>query len=122
MKTLFACLLLVFAIALWADVDVTGKWTGTFEPSGGDGQAGGAFLKLTQKGTDISGTAGPDENQQLPIRKGKIEGDKVTLEVENEGIVLHFALVLAGDRLKGEAHMEREGQTRTAKIDVTRSK
>ncbi|SPF54135.1 conserved exported hypothetical protein [Candidatus Sulfopaludibacter sp. SbA4] len=118
MKNLFVCLLL--AIALWADVDLTGKWSGTFEP--GDGQSGTALLMLTQTGTEITGSVGPDEDQRFSIQKGKIEGDKVTLEVENEGHKMHFALVLAGDHLKGEAHMEAEGQTRTAKIDVTRSK
>jgi hypothetical protein len=122
MKKLLAFLLLVSAISLSADVDLTGKWSGTFEATGGDGQTGTALLTLKQTGTEITGSVGPNEDQQFSIQKGKIEGDKVTLEVANEGRTMHFALVLAGDHLKGEAKMEAEGQTRSAKIDVTRSK
>ena len=122
MKKLFVCLILASVIALFADVDVTGKWSGTFDASGGNGEIGTALLTLKQTGTEITGSVGPSEDQQYSIQKGKIEGDKVTLEVENEGHTMHFALVLAGDHLKGEAHMEADGQARTAKLDVTRSK
>lgn len=35
---------------------------------------------------------------------------------------MQFKLVLAGDRLKGDATMTREGQSRTAKLDLSREK
>jgi len=122
MKKALGCLLLASALVFAADVDLTGKWTGSFQPVGGDGAAGTALLVLQQKGTAITGSVGPDEENRYDIEKGTIEGDKVTLDVKNEGRTMHFALVLAGDHLKGEAQMSAEGQTRTAKIDVTKAK
>jgi hypothetical protein len=126
MKAVFGCLLLASALVLSAaDVDVTGKWSGSFDASGPDGQskASTALLDLTQKGTAISGTIGPNEDERFTITKGTLDGEKITLDVDDgNGHQIHIALVLAGDHLKGDAHMSAEGQTRTAKIDVTRSK
>ena len=123
MKRIFACLLLASAIVLSAaDVNVSGKWTGSFDASGGDGPST-ALLNLTQKGAEITGTIGPSEDHQFGIQKGTIEGDKVTLEVDDgNGHRIHVSLVLAADHLKGDVRMEAEGQSRSAKIDVTRSK
>jgi hypothetical protein len=118
-----ACLWLMTALAVWA-ADVTGKWSGSFEPIGAEGQGdtGTALLVLTQKGTEITGTVGPDEGQRFDIQKGSIEGDKITLAVENEGRSMRFALVLDGDHIKGEATMTQGDNTRKAKLDLTRAK
>src|SRR5579863_3208052 len=126
MKTLFTLLLLVllaFVATLPAvEIDLTGKWTGTFDGSGGQEKPSTAVLLQKQKGPEISGTAGPTEEDQFPIRNGKIEGNKITLDVDHQGIIMHVALTLTGDRLQGDAHMSRDGETATATIDVTRSK
>jgi hypothetical protein len=123
MKRLFTILLLSsFAVLAAADTDLTGKWTGTFDGSGGQEKPSSAVLLLKQKGMEITGTAGPSEDQQFPIRSGKVEGTKVTLDVDHEGNLMHVALVLEGDRLTGSAQVSRDGGTLTAKIDVTRSK
>jgi hypothetical protein len=107
-----------------ADANVTGKWSGSFNASdpNGDSKESTAIMVLKQTGSDITGTVGPNDDEQFEIRKGKIEGDKITLEVEQEGHTLTFNLVLAADRITGEARLSRDGQTRTAKIDVTRAK
>jgi hypothetical protein len=123
MRTVF-CILLLGALALVAvaDTNVTGKWTGSFKVAGPEKEGGTAFLMLKQTGSDISGTVGPDEGEQHTITKGKIEGDKITLLVEDEGHSIKFELVVAGDRISGDANIAHEGQTRQAKIDVTRVK
>ena len=78
---------------------------------------------LTQNGTEITGAVGPDEGEQHAITKGKIEGDKITLVVEDEeGRTIKFDLVLAADRITGDVNMVRDGQTAKAKINVTRAK
>ena len=119
--TRILCCFLLTAMAMFADV--TGKWSGSFDVTAPDGQtkASTAFLVLKQSGDAITGTAGPNERQQFTIKVGKIEGDKIALEVAHEnGLVIKFDLTLAGGHLKGNASGENEeGQKMTAKLDVT---
>jgi hypothetical protein len=123
MRTI-VCILLLGALALVAvaDTNVTGKWAGSFKIAGPESDGGTAFLMLKQSGSDISGTVGPGEGEQHPITKGRIEGDKITLLVEDEGHTIKFDLVVAGDRITGDAKMSQDGQAIQAKIDVTRAK
>lgn len=123
MRTLL-CLLLAATLLAAADVDLTGKWTGTFDMNGPNGETNNstALLVLKQSGTAITGTVGPNEEQQFPLVKGKVEGDKITLEADREGNPVTFNLVLADGRLKGEVLISRDGETRKAKIDVGRAK
>jgi len=110
---------LLSAIALLADV--SGKWSGSFIPDGQDAES--AVLHLKQDGPTITGTAGPSEEQQMAIRAGKVDGDKVSFEVALEGgDVIKFELMLAEEHLRGTASGEHEGQKRSAKLDVTRTK
>lgn len=127
MKTLktFLCILLLAAFALaTTEENVTGKWSGSFAPVGSNGETkeSTAFLVLKQTGTEITGTAGPNEGEQYPIEKGKIEGNKITLEVNHDDHILKFALVVADERIKGEASMAADGQEMKAKLDVGRVK
>src|SRR5262245_22903956 len=75
-------------------VDVTGVWTGTLTPTGG-GNPGPAHIDLKQKGTELTGTAGPNANRQSPIANGKIATVKgvtsVVFDATQEGApVMHF--------------------------------
>lgn len=126
MKTLLSLVALAMvAFGAVADTDVSGKWSGAFNMTAPDGSVreGTAVAVLKQSGTEITGTAGPNDDEQYQITKGKIEGEKITLEVQpNDGPVIKLALVLAGDRIKGDAVMERDGEKRTAKLDLGRVK
>jgi len=104
--------------------NVTGNWSGTFVLTDASGQAkdSTAFLVLKQTGSEITGSVGPNEGEQHQRKTGKIAGDKITLLVEDEGRVINFDLVVSADRIKGDAKMSREGETATAKLDVTRGK
>ena len=114
--------------ALWAATaaaaDVTGKWSGTFKATNQDGQTqdGTAVLILKQTGSDITGSIGPDEGEQHAVTKGKIEGDKITLECADGGLVIKLDLVLAGDRIAGDVSATGEGRSMKAKIDVAKAK
>jgi hypothetical protein len=121
MKTLVCTLLLsLFALTALA-ADATGKWTGTFAPEGDN--PSGAFVVLKQAGTTLTGSAGPDEGQQWPIKNGKIAGNKITGEVTSpEGMVFKLDLTLDGDKIKGDVNATRDGQAIKAKIDLTRQK
>jgi hypothetical protein len=117
-KTL--CCFLLTAMAMFADV--TGKWSGSFEATGSDGQtnAGTAFLTLKQTGDAISGTAGPSQEHQVTIKSGKIDGSKIALElIMDDGGVLTFDLTLADGHIKGDVKGDRGGEKMTAKLDVT---
>lgn len=126
MKTLAAIslLLLTFAPPQTA-ANLTGKWTGAFNVTGPDGTTRdqGIELNLTQKGKDVTGTAGPNAERQWTLSKGVVAGDKVTFVVQvPDGPTINFALMLTKDRLVGEATGEDDGQKVTAKIDVGRTK
>jgi hypothetical protein len=118
------CFLIGAILAVAADVDVTGKWSGSFNGTNPNGETreSNALLMLKQSGTDITGTVGPNEEEQFVIQKGKIDGDKITLEVDHQGHTMTFSLVLAAGRITGGAEMSTDGQTMKAKIDVTRAK
>lgn len=125
MRTLL-CFLVLAAFAAGiavADTNITGKWTGSFNSSGPDGEAreSTAVLMLKQNGSAITGTVGPTENDQHMAVKGKIDGDKTTLNAEDEGRAVTFDLVLAADRISGDMNMVHSGQTAQAKIDVKRA-
>ena len=120
------CLLMLAALAgvALADVDVTGKWSGSFNATNPNGETkeSTALLVLKQSGSEITGTVGPNEDERFAIQKGKIDGDKITLEVDDKGRTMTFNLVLAADRITGEAQMSRDGLSMKAKIDVSRAK
>ncbi len=122
MKRSVLCLLLSVASLL---ADVTGKWSGSFDITGPDGQtkADTAFLNLKQEGAKITGTAGPSEDKQFDIKTGKIDGDKIALEVVLEdGGVLTFDLALDNEHIKGDVKGQMGDEKMTAKMDVTRVK
>ena len=106
-------------------VDLTGKWSGTFTRS--TGQQAEAYLDLTQKGAELTGTAGPRPDQQLTISKGKVTTVKgvtsVTFEAtEPNGNVIKFDLKLVEGRLKGQVVTDANGEKREATVDVGRTK
>lgn len=128
MKTLAALALLMVTAAPAATAqtaDLTGKWAGTFSIITPDGTPRDQpiELTLTQKGKDLTGTAGPNAERQWPVSKGTVAGTKVAFDVTtDEGLVIKFTLTSAKDRLQGDADASSEGQTRKAKVDVTRAK
>ncbi|HEX6971424.1 MAG TPA: hypothetical protein VF234_04335, partial [Limnochordia bacterium] len=101
--------------------DATGKWSGSFAPEGQN--PSGAFVILKQAGTALTGSAGPDEGEQWPLKNGKIVGNKITGEVTSpDGVVYKLDVVLDGDHMKGDVSASREGQAIKAKIELTRQK
>ena len=125
MKTISKLLILAAVwVAVAAAADVSGKWSGTFKATNPDGEAhdGTALLVLKQTGSEITGSIGPHADEQHTITKGKIEGDKITLESTDGGVVIKLELVLTGDKIAGDVTASGEGRTMKAKIDVTRQK
>ena len=113
---------LFLAPALMAAEDLTGNWSGSFVMTLSDGGSkdSTAFMDLKQKEAEITGTAGENPDTQWAILKGKVEGNKVTFEVQTEGPLIKFELTLVGGHLKGEAKAEHEGKSMKAAVDVQR--
>jgi hypothetical protein len=105
-----------------ASEDLTGKWSGSFIITSSDGETKDelAYMVLKQNGTELTGTAGPNAETQWPIQKGKVEGNKVTFEVQSNEPVIKFDLKLVDGHLKGEAKAEHEGKSMKAAVDVQR--
>jgi hypothetical protein len=128
-KLLVPAVALVIAAPLSAfqtkPADVTGTWTGTLTTSAG--QPGPAHMELKHNGTELTGTAGPRPEAQLPIANGKVTTVKdvtsVSFEVnQKNGAVMKFDLKLADGRLKGTVTLELNGQKQEGTIDVGRGK
>jgi hypothetical protein len=110
-------LFIALTAAALVAADATGTWTGTLTMT--DGQSHSAHMVLKQEGDKLSGTAGPDANEQHPILNGKAENGALTFELDNG---MKFALKQDGDEITGEITRERDGQTQKAKVAVKRAK
>lgn len=125
MKTILLSLALCLALAFAATAaDVSGKWSGTFTPESG-GDNGSAYVILKQTGAKLTGSGGPDENDQWPGLQGTVDGNKVTFEVKSteDGTVYKGTLVLDGDHLNGDVEFTTpDGQSGKAKLNLTRVK
>jgi hypothetical protein len=125
MKTLI-CLLLLTGLTLSA-ADLTGKWSGKFDITTADGEnkPDSAVMSLKVDGTKVTGTAGPNEDQQWTIKNGKLESGKLTFDVVMEGDngddkgSLVFDLVFDGETIRGSATgTGHDGDKMSAKVDL----
>lgn len=118
-----------------APADLTGKWSGTqvVTMDGKPYKTNTLLIALKQTGTTLTGTAGPNENQQDEATiKGTVETLKkdgkdvtqVTLDVTPDGDTrsLRFVMTLTSGRLTGKAEGEMLDHKMTAVLDLTRSK
>jgi len=119
---LFALFLLVIPVA--AAEDFTGKWSGSFIAGQPDGSSSNEtiLMDIKQTGADLTGTVGPSADKQWPLAKGKVDGNKLTFEVQSDGPLVKFALTFAEGHLKGDANAEQEGMKLSAKVDMQRAK
>ena len=125
MKFLKVVLLTAVLALVASAADITGAWSGTFKITTPDGQIrdDSVHMVLKQDGGKVTGTAGPNADQQLPIAKGNIEGAKITLEVPvPDGGMFKFDIALEGDHLKGAVTRSMGDQTMKATMDATRAK
>ncbi len=116
MKHIF---LLTLAATSLIAADATGRWTGTLTPP--DGGQHPALLVLKQDGVKLTGTAGPNADEQIPIVNGKAENGSLYFEISKEGVIMKFTLKHEGDEITGDITREREGEKQTARLAVKRS-
>jgi hypothetical protein len=71
---------------------------------------------LKQEGDKLTGSGGPNESEQIPISNGKVDGDRLTCQI-NE---MNFELRVKEDQIEGDITRERDGQTQNAKLSLKR--
>jgi hypothetical protein len=127
MKKLAALALVLLALAPAVSAQTasfTGKWEGTFTRERPDGtqDTNKIVFDLTQKGKDLTGTAGPGE-QTWPIEKGAVNAGKATFQVQQpNGPLFKFTLSIVKGRLQGDMTGERDGVVRgQAKVDAAKA-
>jgi hypothetical protein len=126
--------IILFALALFAPAaaaqtaaaSFTGKWDGTYILQRPDGTAGTPrpiVFNLTQKGKELTGTAGPAD-QLAKVEKGAVNAGKATFDVPvGNGTTFKFALTIVKERLQGDMIGERDGTvTGKAKVDAGKAK
>ena len=130
MKTLAALALVLFAcatsVAAQTAASFTGKWEGTFtltRPDGTVAEPQKVAFDLTQKGKELTGTAGPAD-QQLKIEKAEVNDGNATFQVQApNGSLFKFSLTIVKGRLQGDMTGERDGVVRgKAKVDAGKAK
>jgi len=123
MRKLMLCVLMS-AFALHA-AELTGKWSGSFDITNeqGETKADTAYMDLKESGGSVTGTAGPNEDKQFSLRKGKLDGQKLTFEVVmDDGGVLAFELSFDGTSIQGSCTGTGDGGEKlSAKVNLKRA-
>jgi hypothetical protein len=120
-KLLLCVLFSTFALHA---AELTGKWSGSFDITNSDGEtkADNAYMDLKETGGAVTGTAGPDSEKQWSLRQGKLDGQKLTFEVQMEdGGVLAFELTFDGTSIQGTCTgTGSQGEKLSAKVNLKR--
>ncbi len=75
-RLVFAVAILLLFVPVRAAEDFTGKWSGAFAITSPEQKDDVVLLDLKQKGTELTGTAGPSAEEQWPL-KGTVDGNKL---------------------------------------------
>ena len=120
-RLIFSLLLSVLTLGA---AELSGKWSGSFDVtnSSGETKAETAYMNLTEHTGEVAGTAGPSVEQQWPIRKGKLDGERLKFEILREdGGVLVFDLTFDGQSIRGTcAGTGNGGEKMSAKLRLKR--
>jgi len=103
--------------------DLAGKWRGGFEfkTDEGEDHRAEALLIIKQDGETLTGTAGPNEQEQKSLDHMQFSGDTLTFTVDTgDGAILTVTLKLEGKKLSGKMEGEHDGHEMKAKIDLER--
>jgi hypothetical protein len=121
-KVLICVLFSTFALRA---AELTGKWSGSFDITNSEGQteADTAYMDLKEAGGTVTGTAGPNSEKQWSLRKGKLDGQKLTFEVAmDDGGLLAFELTFDGTSIQGKCTgTGGGGEKMSAKVNLKRT-
>jgi len=110
--------LLVFATAVLG-ADFSGTWTGAGVTDSGSHDL---YFNFKQAGSNVTGTGGPNADEQHPVSNGKIDGEKLKFDVPvGEKGTLHFELVADGEGLKGTVEFKGEDHSESGTVTLKRA-
>ena len=129
-KLLFVLpLFAAFAAAMLAPGDVTGRWSGAViveDKGSGSEVSTPVEFQLQQQGNSITGKVGrKDDPDASPVQNGKIEGNRITLDVVSKEIMgpAKFALTVVNDtEMQGDMTVKVEEGTFNGKVKLKREK
>jgi hypothetical protein len=114
-------IVMLLAVSVMA-ADVSGKWSGNFKVDGGDHTVPQLFI-LKQQGKTLTGSGGPNAGEQYPIENGRVEGNDITFELTTGEWKFQYALKeTEPDHLGGDLKLTSVGDSRTAKVTLTKLK
>ena len=114
-KALLASIL--FAMSVFG-ADFTGNWSGE---GLSDGESHPLFFVMKQDGNTLTGSGGPNADEQHPMQNGKVDGEKVVFDVPAGKGVLHFELSADGEALKGTVQIRSDEGTRSGTVSLKRA-
>lgn len=109
--------------------DASGKWKGSMEFKGDDGQIQtvSAYMELKQQGSTVTGKVWKEQGQQFEIEQGHITDNQISFkfhapEGEDEQVIVHSARLTAVSpaRLQGTLEFELGDQTVSAKLTFSK--
>ncbi len=104
--------------------DFSGKWTGQLKKIKGGPDSPDVdehYLVLEQKGTTVTGTAGPQRDAQFKIQNVKIDGARLMFDVSipGAGLTVAYDLSLSNDAIAGSM-ISKQGPEIEAKLSFKR--
>jgi hypothetical protein len=123
MRALLLTLVILLAPVAARAADVSGKWSGSMDMKGPDGQTQSmpVTAEFKQDGKTVTGTAGREGDDQLTVQKGTIDGDDFTFEVEAPDGVYSVKLKVGDGQLKGEVKFsDPSGNKQTASLTLNK--
>jgi|GEM_PF-591405 len=104
--------------------DVTGKWSGSIsvKDQAGETHSQPVFFVLKQDGKALTGTAGQtEEEQEFEIANGKVDGNKLSFDVNAGGNMYRSTGEFTADQITGDTVREgTDGVKATFKLTVKR--
>lgn len=101
-------------------VNFSGMWTGSFRAAGGSTDVPQLFI-LTQEGTKLTGTGGPNSSEQYAIIRGSVASNSVKFEMNSGQNRLLYGLQIAGTKLQGTLSIRSANGRRNAKVWLERA-
>ena len=93
---------------------------GSFKVDGAD-HGVPQLLIFKQDGAKLTGSGGPDQNEQYPIENGKIDGERVGFEITTGEWKFTYHLNARDARMAGDLELTSVNDKRTAKVTLSKA-